>query len=112
MDIHSTSIPQPFKRLNSNFVVQDFLENYIQYSYLQNLNHYLQKYYFNISPQSLFTKSQIKNLLALIDPKILQYSLSRTLATQTAENSKVTLSIDKIKTLCKKTGKDIIYPSC
>lgn len=111
-DIPSTSIPQPFKRLNSKFVVQNFLKDYIQYGYLESLNYYLQKFYFNIPLESLFEKRKIKNLLALINPKILQYFLYRTLAAQTTNNSKVTMSINEIKTLCKKTGKDIIYPSC
>lgn len=86
-DDHPTSIPQPISRLNRNFVVvRDFIENHIEYSYLENLTDYLKYHYFSGSLQRLPTNDKLKNLLAIIKPEILHLFLSNTL--QSGKNKK------------------------
>lgn len=98
--LHLITLPQSRRRLNKKFEVQAFVRNYIRFSYYHRVYYYLNHLRHQFSQTS--TRHTLRHLLALIEPSILQFFLSKALQVQRLEMPHHQLSIAEIKTLCLK----------
>ncbi|MGL5875755.1 MAG: hypothetical protein ACRC2R_25905, partial [Xenococcaceae cyanobacterium] len=102
LDINSV-IQNP-KRLKNNFIIRDFVEDYLQISYRQSLKHFWKTFIFK-NKYNITLSKKVRNILTLFHPFFALVYLSWSSKIRNSLAKKIELSGDRAKLFCEQHEK-------
>ncbi len=98
------SVIQNPKRLKNNFIIRDFVEEYLQFSYDKSLKYFWKNFILN-NRYNITLSKKIRNILTLFNPYFAFIYLSWSSKIRNTFAKKIKLSSDRAKLICEQHEK-------